>query len=74
MRANFSNTQNKIIRYLLGDVRDLERLKMAMRGVDIVVHAAALKQVPAAEYNPMNLLKQMCMVLKILCWLQFSKM
>ena len=57
MRANFSNTQNKIIRYLLGDVRDLERLKMAMRGVDIVVHAAALKQVPAAEYNPMEFVK-----------------
>ncbi len=57
MRANFTNTQNKIIRYLLGDVRDLERLKMAMRGVDIVVHAAALKQVPAAEYNPMEFVK-----------------
>ncbi len=40
------------LRYLLGDVRDVERLKRAMRGVDIVVHAAALKQVPACEYNP----------------------
>ncbi len=57
MRANFTSKQNKIIRYLLGDVRDLERLKMAMRGVDIVVHAAALKQVPAAEYNPMEFVK-----------------
>ena len=40
------------LRFLLGDVRDLERLKRAMRGVDLVVHAAALKQVPACEYNP----------------------
>ena len=40
------------MRYFLGDVRDRARLKQAMRGVDIVIHAAALKQVPAAEYNP----------------------
>jgi UDP-N-acetylglucosamine 4,6-dehydratase len=40
------------LRYLIGDVRDLPRLARAMRGVDVVVHAAALKQVPACEYNP----------------------
>ncbi len=40
------------VRYLIGDVRDLERLRVATRGVDLVVHAAALKQVPACEYNP----------------------
>lgn len=40
------------MRYFLGDVRDGERLKQAMRGIDYVIHAAALKQVPAAEYNP----------------------
>ncbi len=40
------------MRYFLGDVRDGERLTQAMRGIDFVVHAAALKQVPAAEYNP----------------------
>jgi UDP-N-acetylglucosamine 4,6-dehydratase len=40
------------LRYLIGDVRDLPRLSRAMRGVDIAVHAAALKQVPACEYNP----------------------
>ncbi len=45
------------MRYFIGDVRDLERLKMAMQGVDFVVHAAALKQVPAAEYNPMECIK-----------------
>src|SRR3954471_17456324 len=40
------------IRLLIGDVRDRERLRMATRGVDVIVHAAALKQVPACEYNP----------------------
>jgi UDP-N-acetylglucosamine 4,6-dehydratase len=40
------------LRYFLGDIRDLDRLRRAMRGVDVVVHAAALKQVPACEYNP----------------------
>jgi UDP-N-acetylglucosamine 4,6-dehydratase len=40
------------MRYFLGDVRDADRLKQAMRGIDFVIHAAALKQVPAAEYNP----------------------
>ena len=44
--------QKKNIRFFLGDVRDLQRLKTAFDGVDIVIHAAALKQVPAAEYNP----------------------
>ena len=41
-----------IMRYFIGDVRDYHRLKMAMVNVDIVVHAAALKRVPASEYNP----------------------
>jgi len=45
------------LRYFIGDVRDLERLRRAMHGVDIVVHAAALKQVPACEYNPMEAIK-----------------
>src|SRR5574343_120222 len=45
------------MRYFLGDVRDRERLELAMRDVDYVVHAAALKQVPAAEYNPTECIK-----------------
>lgn len=45
------------MRYFIGDVRDAQRLNMAMHGVDYVVHAAALKQVPAAEYNPMECIK-----------------
>ncbi len=47
----------KPMRYFIGDVRDVERLKQAMSGVDFVIHAAALKQVPAAEYNPMECIK-----------------
>ncbi|MFP8965834.1 UDP-N-acetylglucosamine 4,6-dehydratase (inverting) [Pokkaliibacter sp. CJK22405] len=45
------------MRFFIGDVRDLDRLKVAMNGIDYVVHAAALKQVPAAEYNPMECIK-----------------
>lgn len=45
------------MRYFIGDVRDKERLSLAMKDVDYVVHAAALKQVPAAEYNPMECIK-----------------
>lgn len=45
------------MRYFIGDVRDRERLIQAMKGVDYVIHAAALKQVPAAEYNPMECIK-----------------
>ena len=45
------------MRYFIGDVRDLNRLEEAMEGVDYVIHAAAMKQVPAAEYNPMECIK-----------------
>jgi UDP-N-acetylglucosamine 4,6-dehydratase len=45
------------VRYFIGDVRDVTRLKRAFQGVDIVVHAAALKQVPACEYNPIEAVK-----------------
>lgn len=45
------------VRYFIGDVRDEDRLSRALHGVDYVVHAAALKQVPAAEYNPMECIK-----------------
>ena len=47
----------RFMRYFLGDVRDFERLCQAMEGVDFVIHAAALKQVPAAEYNPFEFIK-----------------
>lgn len=45
------------IRYFLGDVRDFQRLKQATDGVDVIIHAAAIKQIPAAEYNPMEAIK-----------------
>ena len=45
------------MRYFIGDVRDRERMIQATEGVDYVIHAAALKQVPAAEYNPMECIK-----------------
>jgi len=54
MQQQWSGAQ---MRYFIGDVRDYERLRVAMRGVDYVIHAAALKQVPAAEYNPMECVK-----------------
>lgn len=47
----------KKLRFFIGDVRDVERLSMGMRDVDFVIHAAALKQVPTAEYNPMECIK-----------------
>ena len=54
MRQDFPGDS---MRFFIGDVRDRERLVQAMRGVDFVIHAAALKQVPAAEYNPMECIK-----------------
>ncbi len=45
------------LRYFIGDIRDLQRCRRAFEGVDIVIHAAALKQVPACEYNPMEAIK-----------------
>jgi len=54
MRQKFSDEK---IRFLIGDVRDKSRLYRAMNGVDVVVHAAALKQIPAAEYNPLEAVK-----------------
>lgn len=54
MRQKFNDGR---IRYFIGDVRDRDRLYRAMHGVDIVVHAAALKQVPATEYNPLEAVK-----------------
>lgn len=57
MAQHFPREKYPQLRYFIGDVRDYERLKLAFEEVDIVVHAAALKQVPAAEYNPMECIK-----------------
>ena len=55
LRNHFKNDSR--LRWFLGDVRDLERLKRAFHGVDYVIHAAALKQVDTGEYNPMEFIK-----------------
>lgn len=57
MSQRFPSDKYPQIRFFLGDVRDRDRLRLAFEEVDIVVHAAALKQVPAAEYNPMECIK-----------------
>ncbi|MEA3210637.1 MAG: UDP-N-acetylglucosamine 4,6-dehydratase/5-epimerase [Chthoniobacter sp.] len=54
MRQKFSDQHPSSLRYFIGDVRDRNRLERAFHGVDVVVHAAALKQVPACEYNPIE--------------------
>ena len=57
MAQVFGQAQYKAIRYFIGDVRDSDRFKRACEGIDIIVHAAALKQVPTAEYNPFEAVK-----------------
>lgn len=57
MNKIFNENQHSNIRYFIGDVRDKDRLKLAINEIDIVVHAAALKQVPIAEYNPFEFIK-----------------
>lgn len=57
MAQEFSQEQYPTLRYFIGDVRDEARLLRAFEGIDVVVHAAALKQVPTAEYNPMECIK-----------------
>jgi UDP-N-acetylglucosamine 4,6-dehydratase len=57
MAQQFSEARHAGMRYFIGDVRDEQRLRRALEGIDYVVHAAALKQVPAAEYNPFECIK-----------------
>ena len=66
MAQEFSETINPVMRYFIGDVRHKERLKRAFEGIDIVIHAAAMKHVHLAEYNPMECVKLMLMELKML--------
>ena len=57
MKNEFSEKKYSNLKFFIGDVRDRERLVMAFDNVDYVIHAAALKQVPTAEYNPMEFIK-----------------
>ena len=57
MQQIFASLGSNRMRYFIGDVRDADRLELATRGVDFIVHAAALKQVPAAEYNPFECIR-----------------
>ena len=62
----YSQSILKNLRFFLGDIRDKNRLKLAFNNVDIVIHAAALKHVPVAEYNPIEFIKQIFLDRKIL--------
>ena len=57
LSKKYSDKKYKFLRFFIGDVRDFKRLDWALKEVDIVIHAAALKQVPAAEYNPIEAIK-----------------
>ena len=57
MEQEFSTSDYPGLRYFIGDVREEPRLRRALEGIDTVIHAAALKQVPAAEYNPFEFIK-----------------
>lgn len=57
MAQEFSPNEYPVLRYFIGDIRDADRLRRALEDIDVVIHAAALKQVPAAEYNPFECIK-----------------
>ena len=57
MSQKFPVEEHRNLRYFIGDIRDEDRLRRALEGIDVVIHAAALKQVPAAEYNPFEAIK-----------------
>ncbi len=57
MSQQYPSSKYPQVRFFLGDVRDKDRLRRALEGIDVVIHAAALKQVPAAEYNPFEVIK-----------------
>ena len=65
MNQEFSDQKHKALRYFIGDIRDFDRIKRALKGIDYVIHTAAMKHVPIAEYNPWNVSRPMFWVQKI---------
>ncbi|HWY35274.1 MAG TPA: polysaccharide biosynthesis protein, partial [Nitrosopumilaceae archaeon] len=57
MNQEFPDTKYDAIRYFIGDIRDSDRLKTAFKGIEYIIHTAAMKHVPIAEYNPMECVK-----------------
>lgn len=57
MNSLFPSSEHKALRYFIGDIRDYRRIRRALEGIDVVIHAAAMKQVPTAEYNPFECIK-----------------
>lgn len=57
MAQELSLKEYPVLRYFIGDIREIDRIRRALEGIDVVIHAAALKQVPAAEYNPFECIK-----------------
>ena len=57
MKNQYDKKQNEKLRFFIGDVRDKDRLSLAFKNIDYVIHAAALKQVPSSEYNPFETIK-----------------
>jgi UDP-N-acetylglucosamine 4,6-dehydratase (inverting) len=57
MAQELSPKEYSVLRYFIGDIREVDRIRRALEGIDVVIHAAALKQVPAAEYNPFECIK-----------------
>lgn len=72
LAERFDHERLTCMRFFLGDVRDRERMTLAFRGVDIVIHAAALKQVPAAEYNPSECIHTNIMGAENVVWASLS--
>ena len=73
MQHQFSDSKYPFLRYFIGDIRDKDRLVTAMEGVDIVIHAAALKHVSVAEYNPSEFIKTNILGTQNLSRYQFTK-
>ena len=69
MQSEFPKSKYPFLRFFLGDVRDYDRLLFATKDIEYIIHAAALKQVPAAEYNPFETIKTNIQISKLILYL-----